>query len=307
MPPRRRATAKKEPPTDAKILANLMANANSDMEFDTPIPISKVMSIIGSSGVFTNTFKSPAKTKFILDCWRFYSGNPFSYVINKYMYLDKPRNKLVVGPHYTEADLIQVYSNLPIFRMYAENLLHAVATEPLEGTMPMNTNLLMELLILGLKSTSHIKAEHPEFFMTTRDDTIMYRGFRLMGSDDSILLNPNKSFVSTTPDINIALQHAKPIRDDQSGVLVVYSFDSGITLVEVNKLHTDILISRIAQQSESELLLLPGYKFKLLEKGIFNKQSVAALHTFKNRKSTETQLVTGDDMEIPYYKIHVTK
>jgi len=311
MPPKRSSKSSKKPPvvrTSANILSNLISNLELEKEFTTYISVAKVMEIIGKSGVFSKNYKSPAKTEFIKSCWKFYSGNAFSFVINKYMYLDRADNKLIVGnPKYTDEDMILVYNNLPMFKHYVENLLMSLATERLGGPVPNNMILLMELLVSGLKSTPHIRDEHPEFFMTTKMDTVLYRGFRMVGTEEevrSILSEPNKSFVSTTTNIHIALQHAKPVKNEKS-VLIIYTVDPNISLIEVGKIHTDVVIARMATL-ENELLLMPGHKFKILEKGIFNEESIAKVN-LTTRKNTETHFLTGDVVEYPYYKIHISK
>jgi hypothetical protein len=322
MPPKRTAKTAKTAKTTAKTaktantrtaLTQLISDLEETEQYSTQLSIKTAMEIIGKSGVFSRNFKSADKEEFIMAAWKFYSGNQLSYVINKYMYMGSPNNSLVVGsPHYTDEDLFHVYSNLPVFKMYADNLIKSLSKEPLDGELPNKMNFLMELLVGGLMTTVHLKSVRPEFFMTTKEDTVTYRGFRFPSSsiDESILLKPNKSFVSTTEDIEIALQHAKPATAGEQGALVVYSFDPNMTLIRVNKLHTDILLSRMAQQSEKELLFIPGHKFKLLEKGVFKKQKASAVHTFNSKNVrnavADTYFVKGDDIEIPYYKIHVS-
>jgi len=290
------------------ILAKLVKDVEEDNELITnPLTINDILNIIKKSGFLDKSYTSEIKEKFLKDCWTFYSGNPLSYMINKYMYL-KPDNKLALdNPNYTVNDFIILYQHLPNFKYYIQSFIENSSKEPLgEKSVPINMTILMELLIIGLKHITHLKEKYPDFFTTSQEIPTLYRGFRLTGDNTDTLIRSNKSFISTTSDINIALQHAKPIENtSEKGILIIYEFASTIPLIKVNKIYTDILISAFTKQSEEEYLLLPGYKFKLIETGILRKELNDSVYTFETNKKSKEEIIQTGSVSIPYYKIRV--
>jgi hypothetical protein len=303
------ATTSKQPipsqDTPQSILDELLEDVEQDKEYIKPLPLKRIMYILSKSGFLEKSFMNEDKEKFLQDCWTFYSGSPLSYMINKYMYL-RPNNKLeLTNPNYTTNDFIMLYQNLPNFRYYINPYIEKLSKEPLNGQeVPLDMNVLMELLIIGLQQIMQLQDKYPQFFSTTDEHPTLYRGFRLVGEDTDLLIRSNKSFISTTSSIDIALQHAKPVTNEKS-ILIIYEFESTVPLVKVNKIYTDILISAFTKQSEEEYLLMPGYKFKLIDTGIFTKESKESIHTFRSRKDTESETVTEQAISVPYYKIRV--
>jgi len=309
--PKPKTTTNKSVPishSQDSILAKLIKEVEEDNKLlDNPLMVDEILNIIKNSGFLKKSYTSDIKEKFLKDCWTFYSGNPLSYMINKYMYL-QPNNKLELdNPNYTVKDFIILYQHLPTFQYYIQPLIEQISQKPLRGrSVPIDMNILMELLIIGLKQITHLKDKHPEFFTTSQEIPTLYRGFRLTGENTDMLIRSNQSFISTTSNINIALQHAKPIENtSEKGILIIYEFASTIPLVKVNKIYTDILISAFTQQSEEEYLLLPGYKFKLIETGIFRKKSTDNVYTFETNKKSKEEIIQTDSISIPYYKIRV--
>ena len=249
---------------------------------------------------------TPARDQFIHDCWKYYSGNPLSYVINKHLYLGR-KQKLEVGADFTEEDMFLVYDNLFAVRYDIWAYLRSIDETLLRNrSIPYNPNLLMNILIIGLQTTPMLKAD--DYFLITTKDTRLYRGFRMLNNNDSVLFGKNKSFISTTLDISTALSHAKPVSDTDpsKSILIEYSFTPGIKLIKAAALYEDILITAFSKKEE-EHVIMPGYTFTLVEKGTYMVETNSVTLRRSSGEKVTTQVVNTPGYSLPYYHIKVSK
>ena len=285
-------------------LAAKIAEIEEEKEFSNFLSSQVVADLLFNKekGIKVDT---PERHTFIRDCWRYYSGNPLSYVINKYLYLGRP--ELKVGPHFNEQDMLMVYDNILTFNSDFWIYLRFINADTVYAKqVPYNIKLFLDILITGLQATSLLKVE--DYFLTTTNDIRLYRGFRMLNNNDSMLFGKNKSFISTTLDISTALSHAKPVSDTDpsKSILIEYSFTPGIKLIKAAALYEDILITAFSKKEE-EHVIMPGYTFTLVEKGTYMVETNSVTLRRSSGEKVTTQVVNTPGYSLPYYHIKVIK
>ena len=254
---------------------------------------------MASSSLLTSVTNDD-KIKMVIALWNGYR-NGFSYPVNKFLYNNKPALKT---PPFTENELDK-------FEYLQERVQDELEIMTKKYPIELKLEKALDMYILALESSFKMNVEWRVFSTET---TRLYRGISENPSQLKKILDSNKSFLSTSTLIDIAITHAREINSNKSSntnaFVIEYTVEPGIPMIDMNKLGMDYMM--IWQE---EFVLPPGVKSTLLSEGTYSIPEVEKTKTMKTKKKVgkkyeyiyTEEKYTEPGYTIPLFKVHISK
>lgn len=251
---------------------------------------------------FAASISNDAKIKMVKSLWNGYR-NGFSYPVNKFLYNNKPALKT---PPFTENELDQ-------FEYLQERVEDELETMTKKYPIKLKLEKALDMYILALESSFKMDVEWRIFSTET---TKLYRGISENPSQLKKILNSNKSFLSTSTLIDVAITHAREINSNSNkssntnAFIIEYTVEPGIPMIDMNKLGMDYMM--IWQE---EFVLPPGLKSTLISEGIYSVPEIEKTTTMKTKKKVgkkyeyiyTEEKYTEPAYTIPLFKVNISK
>ena len=248
------------------------------------------------SSSVTNDDKIKA-VKFFWDGYR----NGFSYIINKYLYTGKPPIK---NPVFNEAEL----DKFEYLKEQVEDELERMTHTTKEIRLKTIDDAL-KIYIQALESAFQMNLDWRVF---STENTKLFRGINELPSDINKVLDVNKSFLSTSPLIDVAVTHAHELnlKEGKPAFIIEYDIEPGIPMIDMDKLGHDIMM--VWQQ---EFVLPPGLTSTLIAEGTYTVPPVEKTKTLKTKKKVGKKNVyeyteekyTEPGYTLPLFKVRISK
>jgi hypothetical protein len=247
------------------------------------------------SSSVTNDDKIKA-VKFFWDGYR----NGFSYIINKYLYTGKN----LKNPAFNEGELDKFEHLKEQVEDELERMTHTTKEIRLK-----TIDDALKIYIQGLESSFQMNLNWRVF---STENTKLFRGINELPTDINKVLGVNKSFLSTSPLIDVAVTHAHELnlKEGKPAFIIEYDIEPGIPMIDMDKLGHDIMM--VWQQ---EFVLPPGLTSTLIAEGTYTVPPVEKTKTLKTKKKvgkkTEYEYTeekyTEPGYTLPLFKVRISK
>jgi hypothetical protein len=254
-----------------------------------------------AKGSLLSSVTNDGKIRMIKSLWNGYR-NGFSYPVNKFLYNNKPALK---SPPFTENELDK-------FEYLQERVQDEL--EIMTGKYPIEIKLekALDMYIVALESSFKMNVDWRVF---STENTRLYRGISENPSQLKKILDSNKSFLSMSTLIDVAITHAREINknvesSETNAFIIEYTLEPGIPMIEMNKLSEDYMM--IWQE---EFVLPPSLKSTLISEGTYSVPPVEKTKTMKTKKKVgkkyeyiyTKEKYTEPGYTIPLFKVHISK